>query len=227
MYMEPAIKSSFIPEDTQRMRAPKPKGGAADLLILAALVLFIASIALAVGVFLYGQYLGTSQSSKRAQLERAQAAFEPSLIQTLTRLDDRMHAADSILGTHMAPSLFFHILEQVTLSSVAFSKLTFDAVDSQHITIKMRGLAESVNAIALQADLFTKNGVITSPIFSNIDREIEGVLFDVTALVNQNAIRYTSLFSSALPFNQVPADGQVPVSQQAPEGLDPFGSYEE
>src|SRR3989344_4067775 len=101
--------SSFIPHETPGMGQTRRERGSglADLLTLVAIVLFVASGALAVGVFLYQQYLETSTTSKLDQLQRAQAAFEPSLIQQLTRLDDRMRAAGQILGTHIAPSAFF------------------------------------------------------------------------------------------------------------------------
>lgn len=223
--MEPVIKSSFIPTDTETVRAaPRRSGGLADLLTLMALVLFIASLALAAGVFLYAQYLEKSKASKSANLELARAAFEPALIQTLTRLDDRMQAADSVLGAHVAPTIFFNILEQVTLQTVSFRSLVFDAADPKRVTIRMRGIAESVNGIALQADLFTKNGVLTSPIFTNIDREIDGVNFDVSALLNPNTIRYTSLFSPlTAPQQTAGAAGALPTEyENGGEEPDPF-----
>ncbi|HEY4519538.1 MAG TPA: hypothetical protein VJH33_00665 [Candidatus Paceibacterota bacterium] len=221
--MESKIQSSFIPDDARTIvRTPESSGGIIDLLALIALVCFVASIALAVGVFLYGQYLSTSGASKSAQLERARKAFEPSLIQTLTRLDDRMHAAEDILGVHTAPSLFFNVLEQVTLTTIGFRTLKFEATDSQQAAISMRGVAESVNSIALQADLFTKNGLITSPIFSNIDREADGVHFDVSALLHPSAIRYMNLLASSAG-----AVGTLPVVEKTQEATDPFGSFEE
>lgn len=192
--MESGITSSFIPKDAvvpQAVRTQRPTGFA-DLLILISVILLVASLTLAAGVFLYLQFLQTSIASKLEQLERAKEAFEPSLIQELTRLDDRMRAADSILRGHTAPSLFFHILEQLTLTTVSFSSLTFQAVDSKNISLAMKGIAVSVNSIALQADLLSKNGTISSPIFSNIDRRNDGVHFDMTAVINPQALRYAN-----------------------------------
>ena len=196
--MESGIQSSFIPHDTARTAtgAPVRTGSFVDLVALLALVLFVASVVAGVGVFLYLQFLQTSGQSKVDQLERAKAAFEPSLILELTRLDDRMRDADVILGNHIAPSVFFHTLEQETLSTIAFRTLDFEATDAQSMTIKMDGVAQSVNSIALQADLFSKNRVITSPIFSNIDRQQDGVHFSLTAVVNPASVRYTQLVTS-------------------------------
>lgn len=216
--VDTGISPSFIPRDTSASPSAPRRGGGGlnDLLLLCSIVLFVASVALAVGVFLYGQYLTTENAAKLSQLERAQAGFQPALIQQLTRLDDRMHAAERVLSAHIAPSLFFRALEQATLRTVSFQSLDFQVTDNQNLSVKMVGVAESVNSIALQADLFSKNGVITSPIFSNIARQVDGVHFNLSAVVNPSAINYARLADSAggsaentmtLPANASPFDG--------------------
>lgn len=189
--VDTGIPASFIPHDTSVARpSGRRSGGLGDLLLLSAIVIFVASAALAVGVFLYGQYLVTENNTKLVQLERAKAGFQPALIQQLTRLDDRMHAADRILAGHIAPSLFFRALEEATLQTVSFQTLDFQASENQTLAVKMAGIAESVNSIALQADLFSKNGVVTSPIFSNITRQPDGVHFNLSAVINPSAINF-------------------------------------
>lgn len=220
--MSEGAPGAFIPHDTAVAVPRKSAGGLNDLLFLSGVVLFVASAALAVAVFLYQQYLDTESASKLTQLQRAKAAFEPSLIQELTRLDDRMHVADLLLGTHVAPSAFFHALEAATLSTVAFQSLDYQAADPKHITVKMQGIAQSVNSIALQADLFSKNGVITSPIFSDIARQADGVHFNLSAVVNPNAINYLSVAGSGQS-NSAPAPQQPALQdlQQSPFGEAP------
>ena len=200
---------TFIPHDTVAKARPRAQSGLNDLILLSAIVLLVASAALGVGVFLYGQFLYTESSSKLTQLQRAEAAFEPSLIQQLTRLDDRMHAADSVLTAHIAPTAFFAALEAATLQTVSFRTLNYDEPDPQHITVKMQGIAESVNSIALQADLFSKNGVIANPIFSNIARQPDGVHFDLIANVNPSAVSYRAYVNSA-PASATPASTRTP-----------------
>lgn len=195
---EAGIPTSFIPHDTGAVSAPRGGGGLNDLLLLSAVVLVIASIALAVAVFLYEQFLTKENASKLEQLQRAKSAFQPALIAQFTRLDDRMHAGSRILSAHMAPTAFFAALEQATLQTVSFQSLDMEAGDEQHVTVKLTGLAQSVNSIALQADLFSKNGVISSPIFSNIARQPDGVHFDLSAVVNPAAVGYQALVQNGL-----------------------------
>ena len=212
--METGIKSSFIPKASitpERAGTRRGKSGF-DFFILISLVMFVASATLAVAVFLYSQYLTTSAKSKLDQLERAKQAFEPSLIQDLTRLDDRMRAADTILEAHVAPTTLFLLLEQLTLQTVAFSSFDFTK-GSDDITLTMKGVAESVNSIALQADLLSKSGIIFNPIFSNINRQVSGVNFDFSAAVNASALSYAARVSAESPLT--PSE-EVPVS--------PFGT---
>jgi len=199
--METGIKSSFIPSDAvvSPVRRTAQRTGFGDLLILLAIVLLVASAALAVAVFLYVQYLENSSASKVKQLQIAKDAFDPALIQELTRLDDRMKIADRILKNHMAPSAFFDILEQLTLQTVSFENLSFKATDPQNISIQMAGVAVSVNSIALQADYLSRSGTIANPIFSNIARKQDGVHFDLSALVSPLAIRYSQRFVPSAP----------------------------
>jgi len=229
--MESNIKASFIPKDTAQtsFRGPSSvsRSGLADIVMLLAIVLLVASVALAIGVFLYIQFLQSSLSSKRDQLERAQAAFEPALIAELTRLDDRMKAAETLLQKHTAPSILFTLLEQLTLETVSFSDFSYDATQQDAITITMHGVAQSVNSIALQADLFGKHNAIVSPLFSNIGRDQDGVHFDLNATINPSALRYANLLAAVsstagaqLPGNGVdtqntvtpsPDDSEVPI----------------
>jgi len=213
---ESPIQSSFIPQDAAApSAAPRERysgSGLSDLLLLVAIVLFVASLALGGAVFLYSQYIDKSAASKLESLKIAKDAFEPSLVHQITRLDDRMRAADKILGSHMAPTAFFLALQQSTLQTISFQSLELEATDLQHITVKMTGLAESVNAIALQGDLFSKNGIITNPIFSDINRQADGVHFKLSALLNPAAVNYVQLVAGLLRQNQ----------QAAPVNTSPF-----
>lgn len=216
--MESGIQSSFIPQDASRpTQAPRPQrsDGLTDLGFLVGLVLFVASASLAGAVFLYKQYTESSLGSKSTQLERAKEAFEPALIHELTRLDDRMRAADTILSSHVAPLSLFDALQQTTLTTVSFKSMSFELVDSQNIQVKMSGVAQGVNSIALQADLFSKSGVLTNPIFSDIDRQADGVHFNMSALVNPAAVSY-------LRTTQVAGAANVLPQMQQP--LSPFGT---
>lgn len=216
--MESGIQASFIPQEADVIVSSESRyvgsDGLTDLFNLFAIVLFVASLALGAGVFLYQQFLTAQTTSKIEQLSRAKAAFDPALIQRLIRLDDRMRAAEQILNTHIAPSVVFDALNQSTLTTVAFSSFQLDAADPKNITASFAGVARSVNSVALQDDIFSKNGVITGPIFSGIARQVDGVRFSLKTNINHAALNYSKLIvpGSAAPQTQEATPPAGPVS---------------
>ena len=198
--MESQIKASFIPQDVgtePKLRRGGTSGGS-DLLVLAAIILLVASIALAASVFLYAQYLQGTITSKQASIDRARAAIEPALIDELARLDARMASAATLLGQHVAPSVVFDLLEQITLHSIALTDFSLTTEGVNSLKISMKGEAQSVNSIALQSDLYGRSGIITSPIFSDINRGTDGLMqFRVDAILNPTALRYARLVENA------------------------------
>ena len=222
---ESNLQPSFIPHDADLgMRRRSSPAGIVDFAALIAIVLFVASAALAIGVYLYQGYIQTSEVSKADQLERAKAAFEPSLIKDLTRLDDRMNSASKILTNHIAPSAFFHMLERTTISSLGFTGLTFDGTDRGNESMKMTGIANSVNSVALQADLFGKGGILTNPIFSDIDRHDDGVHFQVTGTLNQSALNYVHIVENGQTQQLLPRASTTTPSLQPTQGAQPTGA---
>jgi Tfp pilus assembly protein PilN len=223
--MESGIQSSFIPKDAGKASTSprfERSGGLPDLLLLIAIVLFVASCALAGGVFLYQQYLSTSAESKLSQLKSAQEAFDPALIHEITRLDDRMRIADQVLGRHLAPTAIFLALQQATLSTISFTSLTIEASDPAQMKMEMQGIAQSVNSIALEADILSRNGVLTNPIFSGITRQQDGVHFKLEALINPAAINYVALLSGAARATQQETQKAAPPTE--PVQVSPFGN---
>jgi hypothetical protein len=220
--MDSPTQPTFIPhEAVSVMSTRRNSGGLSELVLLIAIVLVIISGALAAGVFLYTQYLQNSNTSKLSQLNSAEASFDPSLIQQLTRLDARMTAAQTLLSAHLAPTQFFAMLEQSTVQDISFSSLSYDATNPQNVTLSMEGVAGSVNSIALQAQVFSQSGMITNPIFSNIDAQPEGVHFNFTALINPSAISYEKFVTGA----QSAAQTQTQPQPQAPaQPSSPFES---
>jgi len=210
--MDASSQTSFIPQDSGAgiagARFSSSGGsGLSELVTLLAIVIFVASGALAGAVLLYDQYLTTQVASKTAQLKRAEAEFDPSFIAQMTQLDTQLNAANSLLTAHLAPTAFFSGLNQATLQTVSFSGLQLDATNPQSITLKMTGVAQSVNSIALQDDVFSKSGMIIGPLFSAIDRQQDGVHFDVTAEVNPSAISYQTYLANqgaAAPVTTMP-----------------------
>lgn len=195
----PELKThtSFIPKKSLAATSRQPKGNSIGIFFLLALIIFIGVIALAIGVFLYQQFLLKSVEQKIASLERASAAFEPTLIQKLSRLDIRIHSAQDILNNHKAVSTFFDLLEASTLESVSFENLDYKTDEGGRTSISMRGKALNFSSVALQSDIFGKNKFILEPIFSELNLDKKGdVIFNFSAFIDPRLISYENTISS-------------------------------
>lgn len=190
--MQERVKTSFIPKQSlvvERKRAgnQNPVG----IVNVLATIILLVTIFSAVGLFLFEQYVGQSIERKRESLDRARAAFEPATIKELARLDQRLGAAEVLLGVHIAPSALFDEIERMTLSSVRFKDFSFTEQATGKYSVTMAGEARSFNALALQSDSFGESEFFLEPIFSNLNLDDEGnVVFNFSGTVDTTQIRY-------------------------------------
>lgn len=194
---EPKTHTSFIPKKSLTAPVRKARGSSIGVFFLFTLVIFIGAIALAVGVFLYQQFIIKSIEQKSASLARASAAFEPSIIQEISRLDIRINSAKEILSDHKAISSFFGLLEALTLESVRFENLEYRTDEGGKTNISMRGRARNFSSVALQSDIFGQNKFIQEPIFSDLNLDKKGgVVFSFSAFIDPRLISYENTILS-------------------------------
>lgn len=194
--MDKEFQTSFVPKKTIVEREPKRgRGGLGGIINLVALIIFIASLIGAGGVYFYRSSLQSTIDGYKESLARARAAFEPSLITKLQVLDKRMRSATGILGSHVAVSPIFSLLGEITLPTVRYSDFAyeFNKQNSNLVDIKITGQAKGYNYIALQADLFAQNKFIKNPIFSNFTLDQLGnIAFNLTFSVDKSLVVYES-----------------------------------
>jgi hypothetical protein len=166
--MDKEFQTSFVPKKALVEREPRSTGGG-GIVNFIALIIFIASIIGAGATYFYRSSLESKVEEYKVSLQRARAAFEPSLITKLQVLDKRMRAASEILDAHVAVSPIFALLGDITLPTVRYSDFSyaFNQENKNLVDVKITGQAKGYNYIALQADLFGQNKFIRNPIFSN------------------------------------------------------------
>lgn len=193
-------ETSFIPKK-QKSQKKQKRGQASQFAVLASIIVFLVSGAIAGGAFLYQQYLERSINQKEASLERAREAFEPQLLHELRRVNTRTKAARTLLQKHIAPSALFSELEERTLRSVRFQKFTYAIENTEGqevIKLNMSGEAESFESIALQYQSFEKSAMLQEPMFSNFQLNDKGnVIFEFTVKVNKTKLQYANVYSGA------------------------------
>lgn len=205
--MDTQVRTSFIPKKAIVAAPSARRGGGVGVLFFIALLVFLASVALAGGSFAYAQYLAQSIQSKSDQLARARAAFEPATIQDLLRLEDRLRYSKQVLDSHVAPSVLFGLLSQHTLSSVSFTKMDYLRTPDGESLINLSGTTNTYSDIALQSDEIGKARALKDALFSGFSVEDSGrVSFDITAKVDPAFLSYRSALAGGLmPATEAPA----------------------
>lgn len=207
--MDPQVSGSFIPKaplvDTRRVGS----GAGMGLLLLLSILLLVLSLVGAAGVFAYQNILNAQIAGKDNSLKLAEGAFEPDVINQLSRLDSRINNATTLLNKHTAPSAVFDYLSTITLAQIQFTDFTFKLAADGSATVALAGVGDSFSTVALQSDQFGSARLFKDVVFSNISIGQAGtVSFAVTATLDpslyvfakeSNATQAIPLASSTQP----------------------------
>ncbi len=193
--METKFQTSFIPKQPVTAEAPHHTS-AASLFFLFSFIIFMASLASAGGVFIYSEIVKKNINDGKTQLTLNKNAFDPNTISQITRLNDRINAADALLKKHKSVSTLFLVLSNATLKNVRFSDFNYTGVEDK-ILLSMRGQATSYETVALQAKEFTNpnlKNVFRSPLFGDLTLDTQGnVSFSFAASVDPLLVDYYKL----------------------------------
>lgn len=186
--MDPQVPTSFIPK---KPLVGESRSGGTGLLMLAAVLMFVASLLAAGGVFAYSKFLDKSIADKDSSLKKAEGAFDTASIVDLSRLDIRLTQARKLLGSHVAPSGVFTFLSATTLERVQFTSLNLDVNDDGSAKLTLDGVADSFSSLALQSDQFSAAKVLRDVVFSGISTDASGrVVFSLSASVDPSILSY-------------------------------------
>ena len=204
--MDQPAPTSFIPKKPLDTGVRSHGGGAlSSLAFLLSLLLFVPSLVAAGGAFAYKQYLVSAVAQKTASLQEAEAAFDPTTINQLERLDTRINNAETLLQSHVAPSALFDFLAAQTLPSVQLTSFSYILNTDGTAQLNLTGQGQNFAAVALQSDQFGASTMLKNVAFSNVTLGVGGlVTFSVQATVDPALINYAKNLSSS------PADSVIP-----------------
>lgn len=214
--MDPQVSPSFIPKKNLETISARPAGRGTGLFFLIAVLVFIASLVAAGAVFAYDKLLNQSIASKGASLALNQKAYDPGVIQELSRVDTRITEAKKLLASHVAPSAIFAFLSQQTLEKVQLVSYDYSLNPDGSAKIGLTGVADSFSTVALQSDQFGASKILKDVVFSNVSVDATaGVSFAVSATIDPSLIVYSNAISAnpATPIQDTTAPApEVPAS---------------
>lgn len=192
------MQTSFIPKKPIVQNRKESSG--VSLFLLLSIILFIVSLALVGGVWMWQNQLVSQIAKDKQALIDAKESYEEDTINPLIRLDDRIKESEVLLARHLAISPVFIMLEKNVLRNVRLSTMKFTHSGNDKIKIDLAGSATSYESLSKQSDAFgseTLRKYISQPVISDFNPTTDGrVAFNFTALVNPRLISYEGTLST-------------------------------
>src|SRR6185312_303953 len=193
--MDPKFQSSFIPKgpiSTVGARGMAVDRGERSFFGFIALIIFILTVLLAGGVFAYKLYLNSEIAQMGSNLTAASATLDPTSIDQMVDLNNRIISVQSLLAKHIVLSPLFAFLESSTISSVRLTDFSYAVSDKGLLQITIKGSANGYSDVALQASVFNQTPYLSNVVFSNLTLNQQGqVNFTVSANVAPTLVSYT------------------------------------
>ena len=186
MALSPLMPTSFVPKQAPAKRLNYGSnfdfGGAMALLGYG---LFLITLVLALGTFGYEWYLSRQESAKRAEVLAAEQHIDHAAVERLLKLNYRLTESKRLLNNHVALSQLFTPIEAALPLTIHF--VSFDVVENENHggIINAKGVAVSLNALAVLATEINKGKGIKDLIFSDISVDKSGKInFALTAITD-------------------------------------------
>lgn len=196
--MEQTPRTSFIPKQAPGAPARRQRR-TFNVLSFVAMVIFLAVLALSVGVFFYHEYSATRLEERKAELAQLKSQFSEEDISHIKDLERRLNAARTLLDGHISLSRIFDALEASTQSNAQLASFTYSRQPSGGAQVSLTGDATSFNTVALQEQrflnekAFTRGSVIFSDLsVSNNDTGRKTVSFSVAADIDTKNVAFVA-----------------------------------
>lgn len=188
--MAPNFQSSFIPKESVTEEVfKKKKAGMLGVLVVS---LFIFSIILSVGLYVYKGIIKSDIENLQLQLAEEEKNLDKDTISKMSQFSKKLGVVRSIVIKHKVASNFLETLASSTVSSVQFMDLSYDDSKGGELLVRLSGRAADYASVALQEDVFSKVKYFKSTTFSNLGLGNGGsVSFDLEIIVDPKISVYS------------------------------------
>lgn len=202
-------RSSFIPKEASgaiptRVRRKRT----IHIFSLLTTLLLVASVAAAVGVYLYQDFLENRLEAAKTALNEISQAENESKMEEIRIYDEKLQLVHTLLDNHLAPSLLFEEIENSTKETVQFQSLEYTYDPGFEALLMLGGNTEEFTSLALQKMQFLEDTMFSEFLINEIsnsngdsadeeEADIDGVTFKVNGLFRKDLIEYSG--ESAVP----------------------------
>jgi hypothetical protein len=219
-------RSSFIPKETAGL-TPSSMRRKRTFHVFGFLstALLVGSLVLTVGVYFLERSAVNQLASAKEELAKQKVLFNPSSIDELRAFDHRLHAAETLMGQHIAPLKVFAALESATKQKIQFTSFSLTRQPGQEIFLSLGGLTKEFKSLALQELQFGETQVLKDVIFKEVSLGGEGeettvasadernVTFSLEGTLDPALIKYDGSPVFAAPTAFIETDGSLAVGE--------------
>lgn len=167
---------------------------------MVSVVVIMGAVALSGGIFFYASYNDRQLTAAQQELAEKRQLFTPGSIEDLQDLDRRIATAQTLIDSHVSPSLLLDTLERTTQRDVQFTGFMFERRPSGNIGVELTGRALRFNTVALQAERYAAETLFSDVIFHDLGRTEGGtVTFAVNLELAALALAYQAAEPAPLP----------------------------
>lgn len=187
--MSPNFQSSFIPKEPITEEVFKKKK--AGFIGVLAVSLFISSIVIAVGMYIYEGIVEDDIKNLELQLAEAEKSIDKQAINEISQFSKKLTLAKSIVAKHQVVSKFLDTLASSTVSSIQFTDFSYGALKEGQLAVSLKGKAASYASIALQEEVFLREKNFKTVTFANLTLADRGLVsFDLNILIDPQIVSY-------------------------------------
>ena len=191
---ENSFQTSFIPKrpvaNTRSIREPM------GIFTLLGIIILVLMTVASVGLYFYKDYLTKQKSSLSASLLKGKGYFEENTISELDSFSKKTKDLKKLLDNHVAVSLLFPLIGQITIPSVTYTSFSYDSSTS---AVSLDATAPSYKDVIIQSDIFNTptNKYFHNVVFSNVSKDKNGqISFKISFNVDPSILSYKNSLNS-------------------------------
>lgn len=209
--MDNSFQTSFIPKKPiiENGLAAGGKKNTTNISLVVTVSLMVIMGVAAVGLYFYKGYLQNNKNQLSANLSKVRESFDKDTISELEMYDKKTSIAREILDNHIVVSPIFNVINELTLSSIQYTRFIQERRTDDNFIVRMSGIAKDYKSIALQADVFNtgKGQIFKNLIFSNLTKDKNNyVTFDLEFTVDPTSLSYAENLDNSSDSKQIPTE---------------------
>lgn len=188
----PTIPTSFVPKESQSTHVHHYTDFVGAFGFLAYMVLSITFV-ISFGVFFYNRVLASTEATRQASLQKAEASIDMSTIKEFTRLKNRLNSSQILLKSHTALSNFLALFGTLLPANVRFTSLSISIDGTGAAKVVGSGSAKSFNSLSVASSALSADNRIKDVIFSKISVTKDNTIsFGFSATLDPKLVTYSA-----------------------------------